>query len=133
QFPIMNTIDFEGSTDVDATSTGYRAALAWQSDGQSELMVGTDFRFINQELNEITSASFGFNSWMNRNSPLPDSNWVNPGLFIRQTSQWTDEWRTTLGARTDVVGTHVVDDPAKLAALGTLFSPQSFDYLVCTS
>jgi iron complex outermembrane receptor protein len=126
EFPFMNTIRFVGFTNVDALSTGYRVAGSWLADEGEELIVGTDFRFVNQELNEITRAAGLFPliaGWPLSNSPIPDSNWVNPGLFANYTTPSTYGWQTTFGLRTDVVSTRIVEDPAKLAMVGTLPAP----------
>lgn len=131
EFPFLNIISFRGTTDVDATSTGYRLAATWNQEA-GELVAGTDLRFINQELNEITSGRIGNNIFTNRNSPIPDSNWVNPGIFLEQSTLLTEGWSVTLGARTDIVDTRIVDDPAKLAAVGTFNPPASFDEIVGT-
>ena len=123
QFPILDIISFTGTTDVDATSTGYRAFASWMADADEQLILGTDFRFVNQELNELTSAGGFFPfiaGWSNANSPIPDSNWVNPGLFAKYLSANISGWQTTIGARADVVSTAIVDNPAKLADVGTL-------------
>jgi iron complex outermembrane recepter protein len=123
QFPILDIISFTGRTDVDATSTGYQAFASWLADDEEQLLLGTDLRFINQELNELTSAGGFFPffaGWSDANSPIPDSNWVNPGLFAKYISPMRDGWQTTIGARADIVSTDIVDDPAKLADVGTL-------------
>ena len=96
---------------------------SWLADEDEQLTIGTDFRFVNQELNEITARAGFFpliDGWPPSNSPLPDSNWVNPGLFAQYTTADFDGWQTTFGLRTDVVSTRIVDDPAKLASVGTL-------------
>lgn len=70
--------------------------------------------------------------WTNANSPIPDSNWVNPGLFLRYTAQSETGWDLTLGGRADVVSTKIVDDPTKLAAVGTLTPPPTYAEVVGT-
>jgi outer membrane receptor protein involved in Fe transport len=42
-------------------------------------------------------------------------------------------WQTTIGARADVVSTRIVDDPAKLASIGTIVPPASFADVVGTN
>jgi iron complex outermembrane receptor protein len=123
QFPFLDEITFDGTTDVDATSTGYRLDVSWFADAGEQLVLGTDFRFVNQELNERTEAGGIFPiiaGWDQTNSPIPDSNWVNTGLFIQYSLPTLGQWQTSFGARTDVVSTQIVDDPAKLASIGTI-------------
>jgi iron complex outermembrane receptor protein len=122
----MNAIQFMGRTDVDATSTGYRLAPSWFADAGEQLTLGTDLRFVNQELNEITSAGKSFGpiaAWTTANSPIPDSNWVNPGLFAQYIAPTINGWQTTFGTRADVVTTAIVDDPSKLTDIGTIHVP----------
>lgn len=133
QFPFLNTIGFTGRTDVDATSSGYSLAAGWWADNGEQLELGTDFRFVNQELNEITSAAGVFPfiaGWPPANSPIPDSDWVNPGFFAQYRAPEWAGWQTTLGLRVDSVSTAIVDDPAKLASVGTL--PASYSDVVGT-
>jgi iron complex outermembrane recepter protein len=123
QFPFLDAIQFVGNTDVDATSTGYRLATAWESPDDWRLIVGTDLRFVNQELNEIISGQSGINRFIDVNSPIPDSDWVNPGIFVQHQWYATDQWSFRVGARADEVATRIVDDPSKLAEVGTTGRP----------
>ncbi len=133
EFPFMDEIGFIGDTDVDAMSTGYRFMTSWLADAREQFSLGTDLRFVNQELNEITSASglFPFIAgWPMSNSPIPDSNWVNPGLFAQYATADNSGWQTNIGIRTDLVSTRIVEDPAELVSVGTL--PASYADIVGT-
>jgi outer membrane receptor protein involved in Fe transport len=124
QFPFFDDNELTMFTDVDSASSGYRVEAAWGDFEVEELRLGADLRHIKQELNEISSGGFGINAFSDVNSPLPRSFTANPGLYAEYQVAWTERFTTTLGARTDWVHADVVDDPAKLMALGTT-NPQA--------
>ena len=125
QFPLLDFLNFHGVTDVDSTSTGFRTAVTWDNEAENEqVTAGVDMRHIRQELNEITSGRIGFNVFTNANSPIPRSQSTNPGLFVEYESGTDETVSLTAGARIDWSQADVIDDPAKLAALGTS-NPQS--------
>ncbi len=95
QFPLLTRIDYVGFTNVDSMSTGYRRARTWGTDlDQGSLTVGHDLRFIKQELNEIASGrSLGLSiPFVDRNSPIPRSFAVNPGIFGEYTESVLEDW-----------------------------------------
>ena len=119
QFPIYDLLEFQGFTDVDSMSTGYRLMSHWDGAEDERLDAGADFRYVRQELNEFTSGRQGlFAIWNNANSPIPRSDYVNPGLFVEASAPATEIVTATVGGRIDYVGTQVLEDPANLAALG---------------
>jgi iron complex outermembrane recepter protein len=125
QFPFLNYIRYTGHTDVNSSSSGFRSAATWKSDDEeSALTAGVDMRHIGQELNEISSGRIGFNMWIDANSPIPRSEWINPGLFAEYETAVGDRLTMVAGTRVDWTNTGVTDDPAKLQALG-LQQPQS--------
>jgi outer membrane receptor protein involved in Fe transport len=123
QFPFFDKIamPYEGFTDVDAMSTGYRAIVSWGYPEVHQLRVGTDLRFVNQELNEISSFQIlaGQPKVTGANSPLPRSAWTNPGLFIEDSLCLTDRLRITVGGRADTVAAEITEDPSNLQHLGS--------------
>jgi hypothetical protein len=80
QFPFYDFINFTGFTDVDSMSTGFRLAATWGCVECEHVTAGVDLRYLNQELNEITSGRVGFNLWTNANSPIPRSQVFQPGV-----------------------------------------------------
>ncbi|NUQ64558.1 MAG: TonB-dependent receptor [Pirellulales bacterium] len=124
QFPIFDFFRYRGFTDVDSMSTGFFAAATWGEPDAPHLTAGLDLRQVVQELNEIASGRIGRNEFENANSPLPRSQWTNPGLLVEQTLPLTDRLTLRGGARLDFVATDVIDDPVKLENLG-LQVPQS--------
>lgn len=124
QFPIFNFFDLTAFTDVDSTSTGYRVASTWGDDDAPRLTAGTDFRYLRQELNELSTGSIGFTDFVNANSPIPKSQSPNPGLFAELQTPLTERWTVTAGARSDYVAPSVIEDAANLRSLG-LQQPQS--------
>jgi outer membrane receptor protein involved in Fe transport len=117
QFPFLDFIRYVGFTDVDSASSGFRAAMTWgeQSD---HLTVGADLRYLKQELNEISSGRIGFTIWEDANSPIPRSQYTNPGIFLERVIPVNERLVVTAGARVDFIATQVIDDPEKLAHLG---------------
>ena len=131
QFPFYDDIQFVGFTDVDSLSTGFRSDLTWGDDDDEQLKVGTDLRYIKQELNEISSGRTSpLTSWTNANSPIPDSYSANPGLFIEYINPATERTTITAGARADSVLANVTDDPMKLAALGLEVPQHSLEQIL---
>ncbi len=124
QFPIFNFFNLTAFTDVDSTSTGYRLASTWGDDDSANLTAGTDFRYLRQELNEISSGRIGLTIFNDANSPVPKSQSPNPGLFTELQVPLDERWTVTAGARADYVAPSVIADPASLQALG-LQQPQS--------
>lgn len=118
QFPIYGRREFIGNTDVDSMSTGYRWATSWGDPDHQQLSVGSDLRYINQELNEITSGVVGNTIWFDKNSPIPRSHWSNPGLFVEWIQHASDQLLLSCGTRVDLVSTNIDDDAEKLAEIG---------------
>jgi outer membrane receptor protein involved in Fe transport len=118
QFPFYDRINFVGFTDVDSMSAGYRLVSHWETADGARLDAGPDLRFIKQELNEITSGRRGFSIWTDANSPIPRSDYVNPGLFVEVAQPVVEDLSAVAGGRLDYVGTRVLEDSAELAALG---------------
>jgi outer membrane receptor protein involved in Fe transport len=124
QFPLLDFFQYEGFTDVDSTSTGFRAVSRWEVEEDRTVIAGVDLRYIRQELDEVASGRVGFNVFTDANSPIPKSDSMDPGFFVEDRRSLDNGWSITSGGRIDVVGTDVRDDPAELAALG-LNTPQS--------
>jgi len=123
QFPFLDAINYLGFTDVSSTSTGYRAAWSWFF-GEHAFIVGNDFRYVTQRIDEFSTGRIGLNQFNNANSPLPRSFSANPGLFAEDVTQVNEDWQLRTGARVDIVATDVTADPRDMQALGTR-QPQS--------
>ncbi len=136
QFPLLDRISYVGFTDVDSMSTGYRRARTWGgNDDQGRFTVGHDLRFIKQELNEIASGTtLGLPlPFSDRNSPVPRSFSVNPGLFTEYSELFLDDWTFVTGARIDYQQTDIIADPAELQQVGLDFFPATYQEIVGTS
>ncbi len=135
-FPALDVIGYEGFTDVDSMSTGYRQAflLGGHENDLYRLAIGHDFRFVKQELNEISnSVTLGFPfPIVGRNSPIPESTTANPGLFAEYEEQITDRTSVKTGARVDYVAARMTDDPARLSVVGLDFFPTTYAEVVGT-
>ena len=113
QFPFYNSIGFDATTDVDSMSAGYRAALEKDVWG-GRVTLGSDLRYVKQELNEIASQGSGSATG---NSPIPRSHLSNPGIFAEYEERLGGS-RLVAGLRYDWVSANVDDDAAKLADIG---------------
>ena len=130
-FPLLSNRSYVGFTDVNSLSTGARAAATWQLEPTRELSAGADVRVLRQELDEISSLvnPFAIN---NRNSPIPQSVSVNPGLFAKLTDQTWDRLTLETGLRADVVSTEVTEDGSQLQNLSTSQFPLSLSQILGT-
>ena len=90
----------ESRTDVDAMSSGYRAALTWQDTIVGDMTAGTDLRYLRQNLNEFNDL---FGGAISVRAAIPDAHWSNPGVFW-ETRRTLHEWiDVSTGARVDWV------------------------------
>ena len=135
QFPGLYTAvpDYIGLTDVDTTSSGYRALASWDLSPQTRLTAGTDLRFLQQSLDEFSSGTVGFVFFDNVNSPLPKSQSVNPGLLSELKHDVNERLTVTAGTRVDFVQTKIDDNAAELAMLGLNSPPGSLADILGTN
>ncbi|MCM2373698.1 TonB-dependent receptor [Aporhodopirellula aestuarii] len=119
QFPLLDRVDYVGNTDVDSMSTGYRSSHSWIGSGY-DFTLGHDLRFIRQQLDETANATtLGIPIPVtDRNSPIPKSFSVNPGLFGEYSEELFEEYRFRTGARVDFVQTDVTANDSELSNLG---------------
>ena len=105
-------------------------ASGWRRRGASrecgQLTAGVDLRYLKQELNEITSGRIVFNIWTDANSPIPESDCVNPGLFVEYAAPLGDQLEDhRRGAASTWRMPDVLDGPCELASLGTASTPDA--------
>ena len=133
-FPLLGRIRYVGATDVDSMSTGYRRGHSWGEEKDYQFTLGHDLRYIKQELNEVANAvTLGLPIPLtNRNSPIPRSFSVNPGIFTEYREELFAEYTVRTGGRVDYVQTDIVDDPAKLAQVGLGTNPATYAEIVGT-
>jgi outer membrane receptor protein involved in Fe transport len=86
---------------VDALSTGYSAFCTWGEADAPQLIVGTDFRFIDRELNDVEIYRMP-DRW---NFPIPRSYFANPGIMFEYGLPASESWRFRTGGRFDWVVT----------------------------
>jgi iron complex outermembrane receptor protein len=84
QFPFLDFLQYEGFTDVDSMSTGFRLATTWEDRCGGSLTLGVDLRYLRRELNEISSGRYDLTVFEDVNSPIPRSEWNNPGIFLQR-------------------------------------------------
>lgn len=135
-FPILDLQAYQGFTDVDSMSTGYRQSmiLGGSSNDASKWSLGHDLRFIRQELNEIgTGQDIFFGIPFNGNSPIPKSFQVNPGLFSEYEEEIGDSIFVRTGSRVDYAQSDITDTPQRLAQVGLDLFPASYAEIVGTN
>lgn len=134
QFPLLDRINYVGFTDVDSLSTGYRQGLTWEPNKDYRFTLGHDLRFIKQELDEVASGTtLGLPiPFADRNSPIPDSFSVNPGVFGEYEEDLGEDWTFRTGGRVDYVQTDIVDERAKLDEVGLDQFPATYEEIVGT-
>lgn len=93
-------------TDGDALSAGYRMQSTYLY-GDSQLSIGTDMIYLNQELNEYDFFDPDPND---NNFPIPRSYSMDIGAFIEHITQWNEDVVLTAGARVDGVFTDSRDE-----------------------
>ncbi len=117
-------------------STGYRQAYSWGTQRDAyRLSIGHDLRFVKQELSEVSNGvSLGLPiPFVNRNSPIPRSYSVNPGIFLEYEEEFLEDWTYRSGARFDYIETDIVEDAANLAQVGLQTIPASYAEIVGTN
>ena len=107
-------VSFFSMTDVDASSRGYSLAFSWGNRDDGILTVGSDLRYLTQELKEFNTLDFAFEVPpfivdTTVNNPIPDSRSSNPGLFVQTTQPVTSRLNVTVGGRVDWVSTNAVN------------------------
>ena len=130
QIPSIALVTNNLETDVDSLSTGFSSALSWGQIDSAQLTLGTDLRFVKQELNELNDFSVdvdaglggalgippGMYTFLDANSPIPRSFWSNPGLFTEIDLPATENLALRAGARLDFLNTDVTEDPLGLSS-----------------
>ncbi|MEM0925006.1 MAG: TonB-dependent receptor [Planctomycetota bacterium] len=127
QFPFLAFVAFDGTTDADLISTGYRSAISWgDASDPMRIVAGSDLRFIKQEINEdFTTLDLNTATLISGQSPLPRSFSVNPGFFLDYTEELNCEYTFQSGLRLDYVQTDVVEDLVTLGQVGLTQLPYS--------
>ncbi len=144
QIPSIPLVTDNLATDVDSMSTGYSTTLTWGQAGETQLIAGTDFRYLNQELNETNdfkvdvdqglADALGINpgqyTFLNANSGVPRSHWVNPGLFTQLSVPVNDRLALKAGGRVDLVNTDIDRLPSGLSSTLPTQVPLTQDFLL---
>lgn len=111
QFPLLQQLGYNATTDVDSSSLGYKAFCSWGDPEDDLLSIGSDLRLIRQDLNEITQSSNTFPPIAsNANSPIPKSYSVDPGIYVERFVMPAEDIRVRAGGRASWTNTDVVED-----------------------
>jgi len=119
--PLLNAINWTGNVQAQNMSTGFTSALTWgQADG-CHLTLGTDLRYLKQNIDQIERAdAFGAAAGNPlENYPVPRARSVNPGLFLNWKKHASSRLTLNGGARVDWVRT----DAASTAPLAFTSQP----------
>ena len=104
QIPFLDQFDVDSFTDADTISGGYKLAASIGDSETSRVTLGSDLRFVQQQLNEFSRSSDPFIiSPPNRfvNSPIPKSDYKNPGVYLEYDHTVCEALRLKSGARVD--------------------------------
>ena len=107
-------LGFEGYTDADAMSTGFRLTTMWGQPDDVHLTAGVDLRRLSQRLNEVNLSPLidpsiqkddeGNYIWPEFfRFPIPRSHSTNPGLLVEGVLPVTERLTVKSGARVDWV------------------------------
>ena len=109
---------------------GYRAAGTWGENGKPMLTAGTDLNVLGQTLVENIriqqtagppiATSDGSNI-LTQNQSIPQSSWIDPGLFAELSLPITDRLKVKAGGRVDFVRTD--SEPRLITGNVNLFGP----------
>lgn len=130
QFPFLQQLGYNATTDVDATSLGYKAFCVWGDPEDDLLTIGSDLRLIRQDLNEITQSSNTFPPIAsNANSPIPKSYSVDPGIYVERFVMPAEDIRVRAGGRASWTTTDVVEDVGPIGNYPTGAQPSLAEVL----
>jgi iron complex outermembrane receptor protein len=122
-------------------SLGYRAAMSWGDDaptahgiGSPKLTAGTDLNILGQTLVEnirieqtagppiaTSNMPLGVPQLLTQNQSIPQSSWIDPGLFAELSVPVTDRLKVRVGGRVDFV--HTDSEPRLITGNVNLFGP----------
>jgi iron complex outermembrane recepter protein len=110
-------------TDVRSSSSGYTSSVLWGGDGGPQAIVGTDLRYLTQELNDIEDQRPPADlTGRSRNFPIPPSYSTNPGLFAEQRLPLLDDrLRLRTGERIDTMHTNAANTVRDRASTTSFF------------
>ena len=101
-------------TDVDAMSTGYRAATSWEGTLLGNLTAGVDLRYLKQRLNEFNRIPF-LPQFGSARQAIPRAHSSNPGVFWETNYAAHEFIQLHAGGRVDWVSTNADDSIAAVA------------------
>lgn len=111
QIPELDQENFFNAIEGWNSSAGFNLALTWDMDCGQTLTIGTDFRYLMQELNEFSDADFFFGNPPLSNFQLPSSYQSDAGLYIEHVNPVTDRLTIRSGGRFDWVNSDAETDP----------------------
>ena len=117
---------FQGDTNGDLTSTGARLVKSYGVEGEPQLSLGSDIRYLEQHLAE----EFSLPPEPDIETNMPRAEMVDPGLFVETTLPWQPYWDTKIGGRVDWVHTDANTDigyPEGVRPLSSLPPTDTFD------
>lgn len=101
--PLLTAQNIAVTTHTENSSAGFSGALEWEGPENSLTTAGADFRYLQQEIDQIQTADFFPAATMGANAPLPKAYQANPGLFVEHTTSPLYTTRFKVGGRIDLV------------------------------
>ncbi len=108
--PLLDFAEWTGFVEAQNMSTGYSAAMTWGDEGCTNLTVGTDLRYLRQNIDEfdqttaiLPSGAPLFAGGLLENYPVPDARTENPGLFFELERPVDERLTVRVGGRFDWV------------------------------
>lgn len=130
--PLLDFAGWNGNVEAQNMSTGYSAAMTWGEEGCTNLTVGTDLRYLRQNIDEfdqttvfnpsglpVPPGNYMFSNGLLENFPVPDARTENPGLFFELDRPINDRLTVSAGGRFDWVHTNA----ASTAPLALVSAP----------
>jgi iron complex outermembrane receptor protein len=92
---------FLGTTNGDLVSTGARMSATYGMPEDTQLTLGTDLHYLEQNIIENFTWHATPTNDVNIETNLPTSFWIDPGVFAELSLPVQSYWTTTIGARLD--------------------------------
>jgi len=121
-FALTPNAAFQGVTDGNTESLGYRLAVTWGEDKHAQVTAGSDLRYLTQRLSEFDTI-FGITA----DFPIPRAHLIDPGVFLDGTLPLFDnKLILKAGARADWASANIDSldfDPTTLQQVTNTLGP----------
>jgi iron complex outermembrane receptor protein len=108
QIPELDLSGFTGFTNGQTSTGGAQSLMSWGRATEAQLTVGTDYRYLSQQLNEFDSL---FSIPCDLNYPVPRTVQQTVGLFFENRNPVNDRLVIKIGGRVDFMNSNVTRVP----------------------